>query len=71
MRYVRTLLGSVLLVLGILLTIIPGSSLLLLAGLMLISVDYKPARRFLSAIQKSMSVASRKLDNALWRRKFR
>ncbi len=71
MKYIRITVGSLLVILGLILTIIPGSSFILLAGLVLVSVDYTPARKLLVAIQKSMSLGARKIDKLLLRRKYR
>lgn len=71
MKFIRSLLGGMLILLGILLTILPGSTLLVLAGLVLISVDYKYPRSMLRKLQKSLGRASRKLDKLMLRRKYR
>jgi hypothetical protein len=65
------MLGGLLILAGILLTIIPGSTILILAGLVLISVDYQYPRKLLGKVQKSMGSASRKLDRVILRRKYR
>ena len=65
------MLGGLLILAGILLTILPGSTLLILAGLILISVDYQYPRKLLGKVQKSMGTASRKLDRLLLKRKYR
>lgn len=71
MKIIRTVLGSLLIVAGIVLTILPGSTLFILAGLVLISIDYKYPRKFLGKVQKSASKASRKMDSFLLSRKYR
>jgi hypothetical protein len=71
MKFIRSLLGGVLVLLGIVLTILPGSTILILAGLVLISIDYKYPRAKLRILQKSLGRASRKLDRFLLKRKFR
>ncbi len=71
MKLLRLMLGGILIFASILLTVLPGSILLLLAGLVLISIDYKPARKFLALIQKSLTKAARQLDRFLLKRKYR
>ena len=71
MRYIRSILGGLLVIAGVIFTILPGSSLFVLLGLVLISVDYKPARQLLARIQKAMSISARKLDSFLHKRKYR
>ena len=71
MKIIRSMLGVLLILAGILLTILPGSTVLILAGLALISVDYQYPRKLLGKVQKSMGTASRKLDRLLLRRKYR
>ncbi|RPJ68854.1 tellurium resistance protein TerC [Alteromonas sediminis] len=55
---------------GIVFTVLPGSILLVIGGLMLLSVDYPKARRLLAMAQRSMSRGARRLDAALTRRKL-
>ncbi len=71
MKLVRSIVGVTLIVLGILFTILPGSILFVLGGLVLLSMDHPPARRFLGLIQRQMSVASKKLDMYFHRRKYK
>jgi len=71
MKVIRSVLGILFILSGILLTILPGSTLLILAGLVLISIDYVYPRKVLVRVQKSMTTASRKLDKVLLNRKFR
>lgn len=71
MKLLRTFTGATLLILGIVFTIIPGSSLFVLGGLVLLSMDFPIARRFLTKIQKTTSVAARKLDLFLLKRKYK
>ncbi|MFT5544025.1 MAG: hypothetical protein ACI96N_003244, partial [Arenicella sp.] len=47
MKLVRSIVGVTLIFLGVLFTILPGSILLVLGGLVLLSMDHPPARRFL------------------------
>ena len=70
MRQLKILLGMVLCILGLVLTILPGSTLLLLGGLVLLSTEYTPARKLLKIVQKGMSKSSRKLDAFLRKRKY-
>ncbi|GGW89160.1 PGPGW domain-containing protein [Alteromonas halophila] len=71
MRKIRLLSGAVLVVAGLLLTLLPGSILVLLAGLMLLSVDWPPARRYLTHCQRGMTTSARRLDRYLLLRKLR
>lgn len=71
MKQLKVILGMVLCILGVVLTILPGSFLLLLAGLVLLSTEYPLAKRLLRKLQKSLSVSSRKLDSYLRKRKSR
>lgn len=71
MRKIRLLGGAVLLVAGIILTLLPGSIVLVLAGLMLLSVDWPPARRYLTRCQRGMAGSARRLDRYLLLRKMR
>ncbi len=71
MRKVRLVSGGILVFGGILLTLLPGSILLVLAGLMLLSVDWPPARLYLTRCQRGMSSSARRLDRYLLLRKMR
>ena len=71
MKYIRRILGGLLVTLGFVFTILPGSIFLVLSGLVLISMDFAPARQVLAKIQKGMSISARKLDSYLLKRKFR
>ncbi|NMH61150.1 PGPGW domain-containing protein [Alteromonas ponticola] len=71
MKPARTLLGGALVLGGIVLTILPGSTLLILAGLVLLSVDFPRARTWLKQCQTGMSNGARKLDRYLLNRKLR
>ncbi|MFT5281416.1 MAG: hypothetical protein ACJA0G_000004 [Kangiellaceae bacterium] len=71
MKLLRMMLGGILISMGILLTVLPGSILFLLAGLILVSIDYKPARKLLALIQKSLTKAAVQLDRFLLKRKYR
>lgn len=65
----RTIIGMTLCIVGIIFTIIPGSILLVLAGLILLSYDYPMARRWLKSVQNVVSVGARKLDSWLLNRR--
>ncbi|GAC34682.1 PGPGW domain-containing protein [Paraglaciecola polaris] len=71
MKKLRIGFGAVLLLAGIVLFIIPGSMLLVLAGLLILSVDVPMARTWLKRCQNSMSRSSAKLDRMLLNRKLR
>ncbi|GBL03136.1 PGPGW domain-containing protein [Glaciecola sp. KUL10] len=71
MRQLKVILGMVLCIIGVVLTILPGSTLLVLAGLMLLSTEYTPARKLLKWVQRSMSQSAVKLDRYLLNRKMR
>ncbi|MGB3726682.1 MAG: PGPGW domain-containing protein [Glaciecola sp.] len=71
MKYIRITLGTLLCIIGVIFTILPGSSLLVLCGLVMLSVDYAPAKKWLRFIQKSMSTGARKLDGILLSRKYK
>lgn len=71
MKYIRLSVGGLLVVTGILLTIIPGSTLIVIAGLLLLSYDWPRARGWLQFCQSSMSGGARKLDRVLLARKLR
>lgn len=71
MRHLKVILGMVLCIIGVVLTILPGSTLLVLAGLMLLSTEYTPARKLLKWVQRSMSQSAVKLDRYLLNRKMR
>ncbi|MFC3093532.1 PGPGW domain-containing protein [Alteromonas sediminis] len=66
----RTVAGTIMVAVGIVFTVLPGSILLVIGGLMLLSVDYPKARRLLAMAQRSMSRGARRLDAALTRRKL-
>jgi drug/metabolite transporter (DMT)-like permease len=68
-KTLRTIGGVLLCVGGVVFTIIPGSILLILAGLILLSYDYPMARRWLKSAQNMMSVSARKLDRWLLNRR--
>lgn len=71
MRLFRILTSLVLILIGLILTILPGSIIFLLGGLVLLSVDFHPARRFLTKLQRGISRTARKLDLFLLNRKYK
>ena len=71
MRKIRLISGAALLLVGIVLTLLPGSILLVVAGLMLLSVDWPPARGYLTRCQRGMSSSARRIDRYLLMRKLR
>jgi glucose dehydrogenase len=71
MKSIRLLFGAALVALGVILTILPGSTLFILAGLMILSIDYPPAKNLLRKVQNGMRTGSRKLDLFFYRRKFK
>ncbi len=71
MRIVRLTLGAILFVGGIVLTLLPGSILLVVGGLVLLSYDWPKARNWLKYSQKTMTTSARKIDRFLLMRKLR
>ncbi|BFT30142.1 hypothetical protein D210916BOD24_13180 [Alteromonas sp. D210916BOD_24] len=71
MRIVRLTVGTIMFISGIVLTLLPGSILLVVGGLMLLSYDWPRARNWLKFSQKSMSTGARKIDRFLLLRKIR
>ncbi|TDF41421.1 tellurium resistance protein TerC [Alteromonadaceae bacterium M269] len=56
---------------GVIFFILPGSILFVIGGLMLLSIDFPAARKWLKKCQNSMSRSARWLDRFLLTRKFR
>ena len=71
MRIVRLTLGAILFIGGIVLTLLPGSILLVAGGLMLLSYDWPRARGWLKYSQKTMTTGARKIDRFLLMRRLR
>ena len=71
LKVFRITLGALLAVAGVVLTIIPGSSLLVLVGLVVLSYDVPKARVWLKVVQGSMQRGAKKLDTFLLARKLR
>ena len=71
MKIVRLTLGSILFIGGIILTPLPGSILLVIGGLVLLSYDWPRARGWLKISQNMMASSARRIDRVLLMRKFR
>ena len=71
MRIVRLTLGAILFIGGVVLTLLPGSILLVAGGLMLLSYDWPRARGWLKYSQKTMTTGARKIDRFLLMRRLR
>lgn len=70
-KHLRISIGALLLAVGIILFILPGSLLFVLLGLAILSYDLPRARSWLRTCQLGMSRSARKLDSLLLNRKFR
>lgn len=70
-RTIRITIGGLLAIMGVVLFILPGSILLLLSGLLLLSYDLPQARGWLRHCQNAMTQGARKLDRFLLKRKMR
>ncbi|WP_218354912.1 PGPGW domain-containing protein [Alteromonas lipotrueiana] len=71
MKILRLSLGALLMIVGVVLTLLPGSILLVIGGLVLLSYDWPPARRWLKVCQKAMRRSAVKVDALLLARKYR
>ena len=71
MKIFRIFTGSILVLLGVVFTVLPGSFLFVLGGLVLLSMDFPIARRLLSEVQRTTSRAARRLDLFLLNRKYK
>ncbi|GGF55481.1 PGPGW domain-containing protein [Alteromonas lipolytica] len=71
LKTIRLSLGALLFISGIILTLLPGSILLVIAGLMLLSYDWPRARTWLKFFQNQMASSARKLDRLLLFRRLR
>ena len=71
MKIIRLTLGGILFIGGIVLTLLPGSILLVIGGLVLLSYDWPRARGWLKISQNMMASSARKIDRVLLMRKFR
>lgn len=63
--------GSVLVAIGVVFFILPGSILFLVAGLFMLSFDVPLARQWLERCQKGMARSARVLDRFLLSRKLK
>jgi hypothetical protein len=70
-KHIRIGIGSILVFIGVVFFILPGSMFLLLLGLMTLSYDVPKANDWLKVCQRSMSRSARKLDSYLLNRKLR
>jgi hypothetical protein len=70
-KHIRIGLGSILVFIGVVFFIIPGSMFLLLLGLLTLSYDVPKAKDWLKVCQRSMSKSARKLDSLILNRKLR
>ncbi|GAA0852786.1 PGPGW domain-containing protein [Aliiglaciecola litoralis] len=71
MKTIRIIIGATLVLLGIVLAILPGSILFLLAGLVVLSIDFPIARVWLKKCQSAMAIGARKLDRLMLKRRLR
>ena len=71
MKTLRLTLGGLLFAAGVVLTLLPGSILLVIGGLVLLSYDWPRARGWLKFCQGSMTRSARKIDAVLLSRKLR
>ena len=67
----RLSLGAILFLTGIVLTLLPGSILLVIGGLILLSYDWPRARSWLRFFQNQMTSSARRLDRLLLNRRLR
>lgn len=70
-KVIRVTLGVLGVLVGTLFAILPGSILFLLGGLVLLSVDFPVARKWLKKCQDGMSMGAKKLDRMILNRKLR
>lgn len=71
MKLLRSAAAITLIILGIIFTILPGSILLVLGGLVLLSMDFPHAKKLLSKTQRATARTARRLDLILLKRKYR
>ncbi|AXR06855.1 PGPGW domain-containing protein [Salinimonas sediminis] len=71
MRIIRLTVGGLLFIAGIVLTLLPGSILLVVSGLVILSYDWPRARSWLGFCQRSMRHSALKIDRYLLARKLR
>ena len=70
-KQMRMVLGFIGVFIGTVLFILPGSIFFLLAGLVLLSVDFPLAKTWLRRTQRYMTRGASKLDRYLLARKYR
>ncbi len=71
LRNLRIAMGVLLAVIGVVFAILPGSILFLLAGLVLLSMEFPKMRKGLWGCQKAMQRSAQKLDRYFLNRKLR
>ena len=71
MKIIRITIGAVLTLLGVIFAWFPGSILVLLAGLLMLSFDIPIARHWLRKSQNIMALAAKKLDRILLARRLK
>ena len=71
MKAIRLTLGTLIFTAGVIFTLLPGSILFVLGGLVLLSYDWPRARGWLRHCQTSMSRSARRIDRFLLARKLR
>jgi len=70
-KKLRIALGGLLAIFGVVFFILPGSILVLLAGLLMLSYDVPKARDWLRTCQKVMSKSASKLDKLILDKRLR
>lgn len=70
-KHLRITLGSLLALFGVVFFILPGSILVLLVGLVILSYDLPKARNWLRICQNAMAKSARKLDKLILDRKLK
>ena len=70
-KKLRIALGGLLAIFGVVFFIVPGSILVLLAGLLMLSYDVPKARDWLRTCQKVMSKSASKLDKLILDKRLR
>lgn len=71
MRLLRIVIGAVLVLFGLIFFILPGTLLLLMAGLLLLSMEWPLARGVLTRCQHNLDSGARRLDRYLLARRLR
>ncbi|XOV78424.1 MAG: PGPGW domain-containing protein [Aestuariibacter sp.] len=70
-KQLRIVLGFIGVFIGTVLFILPGSIFFLLAGLVLLSIDFPLAKKWLRRSQRHMTKGANRLDRYLLARKYR